>query len=36
MDTEPDKIIEHASKKYKRTEDEKFSNHFLDNETVIF
>ena len=30
MDSEADKIIEQASKKYKRTEDEKFSNHFLE------
>lgn len=30
MDTEPDKIIEEAAKKYKRTEIEKFSNHFLE------
>lgn len=30
MDVEADKIIEQAAKKYKRTEEEKFSNHFLE------
>lgn len=30
MDTVPDKIIEEASKKYKRTPERKFDNHFLE------
>lgn len=30
MDSQPDKIIEQAAKKYKRNEEEKFENHFLE------
>jgi hypothetical protein len=30
MDTHPDNIIKEASKEFKRTEIEKFDNHFLE------
>ena len=30
MDSEADKIIKQAAKEYKRTNDEKFNNHFLE------
>ena len=30
MDIEADKIIKEAAKQYKRSEEEKFSNHFLE------
>ena len=30
MDSQPDKIISQEAKKFRRTEEEKFSNHFLE------
>ena len=30
MDSEPDNIISEVAKKFRRTEEEKFSNHFLE------